>query len=146
MTRLLGTVSALIAPANRVIIVAGPAAEFIPFPEGDRLVATGPDIIYLISASGRLHDAAVTLEAWDARPQGEVDALDEVELSDGTLWISRMLEGAASEPLRTGPAGRYGVGVRVTGRAELLRLEREPGRPEAPHGVERFVVRLWPSA
>src|SRR3954452_14887702 len=130
MARLLGAVEALVAPNHGVIIVAGPAAEFVP----------GPDTIFLTSVSDQLHDAFVRLEAWD-----DLSDLSEmsVELTDGTLWVSKMLEGAASETLRVGPPGRYHVAVSVTGQDELRRLDAAADRPAAPRGGGGFLVRLW---
>jgi hypothetical protein len=145
MARLLGTVEALLPPSRRMIIIAGPAAEFIPFPPRATLLATGPDIAYLISASGMLHDAAVTLQAWDGEPPGTADAYADIDLTDGTLRISKMLEGDATESVRAGPAGTYRVAVQVTGRDEIRHLDVDPNRPEAPQGIERFIVRFWPT-
>ncbi|MFU8876021.1 hypothetical protein [Micromonospora sp. SL4-19] len=149
MTGPLASVEALLAPANRIIIVAGVAAEFLNSAFSARaLCYAGDDILYLLSASGAYHRARVVLEAWAAAPPDndqDADAQQRVTLtlSDGTVHVSGMLEFPASPTLALGPPGPYHAHVSVTGRAELRRIEAQPDHPIPIMDVERFRVRFW---
>ncbi|MEU4713653.1 hypothetical protein AB0F73_08385 [Micromonospora purpureochromogenes] len=150
MTGPLNSVEALLTPANRIIIVAGAAAEFLddPFPGEVPLCSAGDDILYLVSGSGTYHRARVVLESWATAPPDDgqdVDAQQQVTLalSDGTVHVSGMLEFQASPTLTLGPPGRYHARVSATGRADLRRIEAQPDHPLPIIDVERFRVRFW---
>ncbi|MEU5965211.1 hypothetical protein ABZ777_28720 [Micromonospora parva] len=149
MTEPLASVEALLAPAHRVIIVAGAAADFLDLPgRASALCYAGDDVLYLMSGSGSYHRARIVLESWaSAPPDGrtDVDAQQQVTLalSDGTVHVSGMLEFPASPILTLGPPGRYHARVDVTGRAELRRVEARPDHPIPITDVERFRVRFW---
>ncbi|MFI7425411.1 hypothetical protein ACIBPB_00340 [Micromonospora sp. NPDC049836] len=150
MTGPLDSVEALLPPDHGIIIVAGAAADFLADPFSGRvpLCTAGDDILYLMSASGSYHCARVVLEAWAAAPpddRRDADAQQQVTLalSDGTVHVSGMLEFRASPVLTLGPPGRYHAQVSVTGRAELRRIEAQPGHPIPIMDAERFLVRFW---
>jgi hypothetical protein len=147
------SVTAVLPPEYRIIMVAGGDTADLIDPDfaQDRLCYAGDDILYLMSASDRLHDVQVTLEAWDGRPPDEPgddppEALEEIELllSDGTAHVSGMLEFPVSERLRIGAPGRYRARVSAVGREAIRRLPRGPLTPGTPP-VERFVVQFWPA-
>lgn len=150
MTRLLGSVDAIVRPHRAMIVIAGPAAGFVPIarPSHGLVVQAATDLLYLFSGSDRPHEAEVVLQAWDGPPpadaRAELTQRTTVELTDGTVHVSRMLEGPASATLTVGRPGLHDVSVLVTGRAELHRRDDDPDRPDDLR-AERFVVRLSPA-
>lgn len=152
MARMLASVAGLVTPDHCLILVLGTGFDEFGDPDfgQNRLCYGASDLLYLVSASNALHQAAVELEAWDgetARERGAdwPDSDDtEVELTVGEIYLSApMAERPISATLRTGPPGRYRVRVDVSGRDRIRALTHDADRQAMPVGVERFRVRLW---
>ncbi|GAA2254862.1 hypothetical protein GCM10010232_50110 [Streptomyces amakusaensis] len=105
-----------------------------------------------LESAGHTHQAAMTVEVWDAEPPadlpGEWDAEAEAELFSlsGRLRVWAVTYGPDEESVELGRAGvRWRVRVRCAGRtrvAELAPLEEV----EEVEGVEQYVVQMWPCA
>jgi Arc/MetJ family transcription regulator len=154
MSNLLGTVDTTVPPDDgQIFIVAGEPGD-VPVLDGDggRFVGCASDVIVVISASELLHEAAVRLESWSAeppRPDGEWDDVQSgrLSVSEDSVAVHALWETDLGERLRLAASGWHRVRVYVSGREALRRWDEQwDGRDEAPAGLERFVVQLWPEA
>ena len=107
----------------------------------------GHNMITVVSATGRHHVAALTVEAWDAEPPPAAGwtAPHEatVRLDSGFVEINPLVEGEDAEDITVGGPGRYRVRGYVTGREQLLAATPPPD--VELHGVERYLLQLWPA-
>ncbi|MEV0713127.1 hypothetical protein [Asanoa sp. NPDC050611] len=147
----LGSVRARVTPDHGFVIVLGTGYQkpFLPdFREG-RLCYASDDILYLMSAIGWAHDDEVILEAWPGQPPPDPAAersdTTNMVLSEGRIYVSRLMEAAVSPVLTAGSPGPYHVRVEVTGRAAVATYyeDRTPGDP---HALEQMRVHLWPAS
>jgi hypothetical protein len=150
MAHLLGSVEAQLMPDHGFVIVLGTGFRqtFLPnFTQG-RLCYPGDDMLYLMSGTGFAHEDHVVLQAWDAPPpldpHSEASETAEMLLTEGRLYVSRLMESAASPVLAVGPGGRYDLRVDVTGRSALIDYYTHY-QPRQPPACEHLHVRLWPA-
>ena len=147
MPNRLGNVDALVYPDRRQIFVTGTGDYDYDDPrDNGRFVHTAEEILYVISSSERLHEAAVRLEAWDTEPPppgGEWDDVEEtpVWFSDGAVIIQALYEAALTDDLPLGEPGWYRARVHTRGRAALERaLEGRYDSTDAPREIGRAHV------
>ncbi|MCI3221173.1 hypothetical protein [Streptomyces sp. NP-1717] len=100
-----------------------------------------------VRSAGHTHTAGLTLEVWDEEPElvgsWEMSGEGEVDYPSGTLRAWAVAGGPMPYLLevseRPGPE-TWCVRVHATGRAEVARLASQT----VPHGVEQYLVQLWP--
>ncbi|MBB5084003.1 hypothetical protein [Nonomuraea endophytica] len=147
---LLGVTETSLPPDNCMIIVVGVRYDEmikVDF-RNRRMCYGGLDMLYLMSETEFLHDSHVRLEAWTSEPPPtkgwEEEEHTRIRLTEGRMYVSGMMEFAASPEIPTGAPGHYHVQVYASGRHEARRLAFDPEVEEIPPDVERFLVRVWP--
>ena len=100
-----------------------------------------------VRSAGQYHVAALIVEAWDAEPppaEGWTAPHEtSVRLDSGYLEINPLVEGEDAEDITVGGPGPYRVRGYVTGRDDLAAALTTAGDQE-PHGIERYLLQLWP--
>ena len=106
----------------------------------------GRNLITVVSASTRHHVATVTVEAWKTEPPPAPGWSEHQEagvlLDSGFLEINPLVDGEDADDITVGDAGAYRIRAYVTGRAELLAATPPP--EVELHGVERYLLQVWP--
>jgi hypothetical protein len=153
MPTLLAAVETTVPPDDAQIFVVAGAPDEVPVLGGTdgRFVGCGPDVIVITSESQLLHEAAVRLESWDEEPPAPGGDWDDVQsgrlsVSEDSIAVGGLWESDISDrlPLRTD--GWHHVRVYTGGRAALRAWDAQWDGGDAPVGLERFVVQLWPEA
>jgi hypothetical protein len=96
----------------------------------------------------------VDLEYWSAEPPygpgndpWEVDARETLAVSAGRLTLTSGVSGSGAPHRLTVPPGQYRLAVWCRGRAQARAAKRDAvDAGTFPHGVEHWLVRLWPAA
>ncbi|MFD4635433.1 hypothetical protein ACFVYR_37765 [Streptomyces sp. NPDC058284] len=99
-----------------------------------------------IRSAGHTHEAAFTVEVWDAPPEPDRtvvwEAVGEGELDSATGQLQIYSYGGPSKhEISLGMAGqRWRLRVHVVGQEAVAELAEE----DAPEGVECFLLQFWP--
>jgi len=153
MPTLLGAVETTVPPDDSQIFVVAGEPDEVPVLSGTdgRFVGCAPDVIVITSESQLLHEAAVRLESWDEEPPAPDGDWDDVQtgrlsVSEDSIAVGGPWESDISDRLPLGTDGWHRVRVYTGGRAALRAWDAQWDGGEAPVGLERFVVQLWPEA
>ncbi|WP_329460985.1 hypothetical protein [Streptomyces sp. NBC_01431] len=117
-----------------------------PVPDGELVTSAYGSAIFSSTLSH--HYPRVTLEHWSARPappgrNWELDAEVHLEIDGGQIGLSSGASRLPGPHRLSVPRGPYTLAVWCLGR-EATRIRHAAGEA-TPHGVEEWLLRLWPA-
>jgi hypothetical protein len=147
-----GRIRLEVAAANRHFYIEDlglrESVDELDFSDRARWLLTMKDRLVLLTAAHFYHFADLVVEAWDGVPDDVGEQWDEqqdaqVELTEGVVEVWELAAGhpsggpvalvrAGTTRVRAYRAGGHDVATAATGQDGLV------------HGVERFLVQLWP--
>ncbi|MGP3927223.1 hypothetical protein [Streptomyces sp. 8N616] len=133
----------------RQFMFCGNAGEVVlpgPRHEDSQIIKTG-DFGLILHTGGNDFYPTVHVEAWPTEPPEQTtkwDVVEEIDISvpSGKVMVREWDGGPASDPLHVGPPGSYRFRAHSRGRNEAA---ARVGHDLYYHGVEQWLIQLWPA-